>query len=361
MKFFDINKQYLNIKDAVDQSIAKVLERGDFIQGQEVKELEGKLSSEVGNHCLTVGNGTDALVIALMSLNLNKQDEVIAPAFTWVSTIESIKLAGAKPVFCDIDYETFNLSLQDVKDKITSNTKVILAVSLFGQCAELLELKRIAKENGMTLIEDAAQSFGATHHESLSCSIADISTTSFFPTKPLGCFGDGGAIFTNNEDLLEKVNVISKNGQAGRYNYVDIGVNSRLDTMQAAILLEKLKINKQESSRKEKIASMYNLGIENPLVVSPKVEKYNTSVYALHTLKIKDNRRDFFKEQLDQKSIPCGLYYPLPIHHAEPYKNEVYLPITQKVCSEILSIPMHAYLSDEEVGTIVDVINQIPN
>jgi len=358
MKFFDLNKQYSSINSSLDKSIKTVIERGDFIQGKEVKALEQKLSDFVGARCLTVANGTDALYIALLSLGIGEGDEVITPSFTWVSTVEAIKLVKATPVFCDVEYESFNISYDGVEKLISNRTKAVLAVSLFGQCSELLKLKEIADRENIFLIEDAAQSFGADHKGNNSCSVAHVSTTSFFPTKPLSCFGDGGAIFSKDNTLVDKADIISKNGQSERYNYKQVGVNSRLDTIQAAVLLEKLKIFEKEREIKQKIAAFYEQELcDLELIKTPKIENYNSSVFALYTIRVKSPFRDKLALYLQSKSIPTGVYYPVGLHKTKPYKQNVNLPITDKLNTEVLSLPMHPYLNKKELKIITEAIN----
>ena len=355
MQFFDVPAQFKALENGISNSLKLVFERGDFIQGEEVKILENTFENKLETKCVTVGNGTDALYIALKALGIGPGDEVITPSFTWVSTVEAIKLSGAEPIYCDINYDTFNIDENLIAEKITSSTKAVMTVSLYGQCPNLKEIKNLTEKKDIFLIEDAAQSFGAEHFGNLSCSIADISTTSFFPTKPLSCFGDGGAIFSKDEELIQKANILSKNGQSGRYNYLDVGVNSRLDTIQAAIILEKLKIFDSENKRKQEIASKYDSILSDiDGITVPKILKQNKSVYALYTLKISSKQRDKVKEYLLANNIPCGIYYPLGLHQTKPYLDDISLPVTDNVCSQVLSIPMHPYLKDEDIEHITD-------
>ena len=353
MKFIDLDSQYKEIKDKLKISLEKVFEHGSYIMGPEVHELEQKLESYVGSNCVTVANGTDALVVSLLALDVGPGDEVLAPSYTWVSTIEVIKLLGATPIFCDIDKDTFNICPDDITKKITNKSKAIIAVSLFGQCADLDKIMDISKEHDIKVIEDCAQSFGATHNGKKACSVADISTTSFFPAKPLGCYGDGGAVFTSNTDLLERISIIPRHGQSGRYNYLEIGLNSRLDTIQAAVLIEKLKIFDQEIQLRQKIAKTYDdlLGSIDGLQV-PFIKENNTSVYAQYSILIDDLDREFVAKTLNSKGIPTQMYYPA-LHKSAPYLDEICLPNTDSVVSKTLSLPMHPYLQESQQQDIV--------
>ena len=353
MKFFDLNQQHKRIEKQIKYILDEVFKNGSFIQGEEVKVLEEKLAQYVGAECTTVANGTDALLISLMALDIKKGDEVIVPSFTWVSSVETIKLVGAKPVFSDVSLETFNMEASSIENLISNKTKAIMAVSLFGQCADLLELKKITKKNKIFLIEDAAQSFGAIHFKKKSCSIADISTTSFFPTKPLGCYGDGGAIFSKKKSIINKANIISKHGQIKRYKYKTIGLNSRLDTIQAAVLLEKLKIFQEEKKIKNDIACEYDEFFSKfSFIKAPLIKEHNESVYALYTLKVDSFIRNKLYKYLLSEKVPCGLYYPQALHKSKPYKSNINLPITDKLNKSVLSIPMHAYLTKQDLNKI---------
>jgi UDP-2-acetamido-2-deoxy-ribo-hexuluronate aminotransferase len=363
MQFIDLKKQYITHKAAIDKALENCLNDSKFIQGPEVKRFEEDLSQYVGSHALSCANGTDALFIALKTLEIGPGDEVIVPSFTWVSTVQVVKQVGANPVFADISPETFNLDVHDVKSKITDRTKAVIPVSIFGQCAELNDFIQLKKDFNIKIIEDAAQSFGAKHHGQLSCSIADISTTSFFPAKPLGCYGDGGAIFSNNEQLIYKANLFSKNGQSKRYSYHEVGINSRLDTLQAAILIEKLKIYDEEISLRNQIAQEYEDGFSDiNFVTSPHIEKYNESVWAQYTLKLdQDINREHFIEYLQKNSIPINLYYPVPIHKTSPYFDSIYLQNTEYISDRVFSIPMHPYLKQEDINKVVEAIKNYEN
>jgi UDP-2-acetamido-2-deoxy-ribo-hexuluronate aminotransferase len=369
MNFIDLNLQYKRIKNEIDSAIKSVIDKGDFIQGGKVKLLEEKLESFVGSRCVTCSDGTDALFVALKALNVKPGDEVIVPSFTWVSTAEVVKLVGAEPIFADINADSFNITLEHIEPKITKKTKAIIPVSMFGRACDILEITNYANEKGIYVIEDSAQAFGSKNEGKMSCSVADISTTSFFPAKPLGCYGDGGAIFTNNEDLYTKINAITKHGQKGRYNYVEIGLNSRLDTLQASILIEKLKIYEDEIALRNKIAKKYDSFLsKNSFFKTPVItDQNNRSVWAQYTIlldsRISDGRSRIM-EDLKERGIPTALYYPAPLHLQGPYmkgENEV-LKITENISKRVLSLPMHPYLTTEQIEQIsselIDVVEK---
>ncbi len=361
MEFIDLKKQYKQLEKNINSAITNVLKHGRYIKGPEVKLLENELSSYCNvNSCITVANGTDALEIALKAIDILPNDEVMVPSYTWVSTAEVVKYLGATPVYCDVKESTFNIDIDDVKKKITSRTRAIIAVSLFGQCAELLKLKEICDQNNITLIEDAAQSFGASHHRTKSCGIAHISTTSFFPSKPLGCYGDGGAIFTNDGDLSSKMRLIANHGQEGKDNFTLIGRNSRLDSIQAAILLVKLGVLDEEIRLRNEIHSFYSNNINPSIAETPKIESYNESVFAQYTLKSDKKTIRSLKEVFNAKEIPFMNYYERPIYIQSAYKSsDECLPITDNLSTSTISIPMSPYLKNDDLEKIVDSINGV--
>lgn len=360
MKFIDLNPQYTLIKKNIELRIKKVLEHGQFIQGPEVFELEKKLAAYVGvKHCVSCANGTDALQIVQMALGIGPGDEVITPAFTYVSTAETIALLGATPVFVDVDPETFCIDVSKAEACITKKTKAIIGVSLYGQCADFLALNKLAKKYNIKVIEDAAQSFGATSHGQRSCNLTDVATTSFFPSKPLGCYGDGGAVFTNDSLLAEAIRQIASHGQEVKYKHIRLGVNSRLDTIQATVLLEKLNVFDTEVRSRNKVAEAYskNLtelqGVNTPLVLSE-----NKSVWAQYTLKSKN--RDSLIEKLKDRAIPSGIYYPIPLHHQKAFNDKkTSLPVTEVLSQEVLSLPMHPYLSEEQISKVCEALKLV--
>jgi UDP-2-acetamido-2-deoxy-ribo-hexuluronate aminotransferase len=288
--FFDLAAQQAVIKGQIDENIARVLSHGQFILGPEVSELEERLNEYTGaKYCITCGNGTDALQIALMALGVGPGDEVITPAFSYIATAEASALLGAKTVYVDVDANTYTLDIHSIEQKITQKTKAIIAVSLYGRCAEFDELNEIARSYNIPVIEDAAQSFGATYKKRFSCNLSDIACTSFFPTKPLGCYGDGGAIFTNSNELASQIRKIARHGQTSRYYHECVGINSRLDTLQAAVLLAKLDVFEWELQERQKIAERYTkaLGVADFLRVPCDVEN-GRSVWAQYTISCKD-------------------------------------------------------------------------
>ncbi len=349
--------QYIKNKKKIDNNIKDVLKKGQFILGNEVEKLEEKLSSYSNvKHCITNANGTDSLLMALMAIGISKGDEVITTPFSWISTAETIKFLGAKPIYVDIN-EIFLIDYKKIENYITKKTKAILPVSLFGQMPELIKIKKIANKYGLYVIEDAAQSFGATHYDKKSCSISDISCTSFFPTKPLGCYGDGGACFTNNDDIAKKIRSIRNHGKDINNSFVEIGLNSRLDTIQAAILNAKLSFFKKELKLRQKVADRYNnlLSEYENLIKTPKILKHNKSVYAQYT--ITTNYRDKITLGLKKNNIPFSIYYKKLIPENKAYKYKINnLQIANKIKHKVLSLPFHPYLSLKEQKKIVNTI-----
>lgn len=354
MQFIDLAAQQKRIKDKIDSNIQKVLSHGQYILGPEVIELEEKLAYFVGaKYCISVANGTDALQIAQMALGISSGDEVITPGFTYIATAETVALLGAKPVYVDIDPKTYNLDPTKLEAAITDKTKAIIPVSLYGQCADFDAINAIAAKYNLPVIEDAAQSFGASYKGRMSCNLSTIACTSFFPSKPLGCYGDGGAIFTNDDELAKIIRQIARHGQDKRYHHIRVGVNSRLDTLQAAILLPKLEILEEEIYLRNKIAENYTAllnkaGINN----TPFVESYNISAWAQYTIRI--NNREQVQEKLRAAGIPTAVHYPIPLNKqpavAEP---NAMLPVGDRVAQEVMSLPMHPYLIDSDICMII--------
>lgn len=364
MEFCDLKKQYQRLKTEIDWRIQRVLEHGHYILGPEVADLEDELVTYTGaRHCITVANGTDALQIAQMALGIGSGDEVITPGFTYIATAETIALLGAKPVYVDIDPLTYNLDPASLEAAITPRTKAIIPVSLYGQCADMDAINCIAAKHGVTVIEDAAQSFGATYKGRKSCNVSAIACTSFFPTKPLGCYGDGGAIFTSDDELAKVMRQIARHGQDRRYHHVRIGVNSRLDTLQAAILLAKLKVFDEELSLRGEVAGRYTSMIARakrqpmPSVVLPYIEPYNTSVYAQFTIRLQN--RDAVQEKMRQVGIPSVVHYPILLNQQPAVADDsVDLPNGNEVARQVLSLPMHPYLTLADQQEIVSRIIQ---
>ena len=361
MQFIDLVGQYDIYKKEIDERIHQVLISGQYIQGHEVKELEKKLAKYCGaKYCTTVANGTDAIQIALMALDLKVGDEIICPSHTWISTASAAAVLGLKVKFVDVDIDTFNLCTKDLRKKVSDKTKVIIAVSLYGQCPNFDEINKIAEEYSITVIEDAAQSFGSTYKGKNSCNLTSLSTTSFFPTKPLGCYGDGGAVFTSDPALAEKVDMISKNGQKIKHKHEIIGLNSRLDSLQASVLDVKLKYFDLESDLRRKVAKKYDEGLSkfSEKIQIPRINSSNDSVYAQYV--IKSDNRDFLKDQLQHKGIPSVVYYPVPIHMQPMFKDSYKaLPNTERLMNEMLALPFSSYIKDSDQKKVVQAIDLI--
>ena len=360
MEFIDLKSQQARIKAKIDQRIQDVLSHGRYVMGPELDELEERLKNYVGTrHCIGASSGTDTLLITMMALGIGPGDEVITVPFTWISTAEMIALIGATPVFVDIDETTWNMDVSKLESAITEKTKAIMPVGIFGQTADMIGINEIASRNGnLPVIEDAAQSFGATHHGKKSGGLSTIGSTSFFPSKPLGCYGDGGGLFTNDDELAERMRHIRVHGQTERHHHPILGINGRLDTLQAAILLEKLEIFDDEILRRQEVAQAYGDGIRNSSVTLPMVGPSNTSVFAQYT--ILSSNRDVLAASLKKAGIPSVSYYAVPLHLQPVFADLGYkkgqFPITEDVASRGLSLPMNPYLSEEEVAAVCDVI-----
>lgn len=356
MQFIDLAAQQVRIKDKIDAGIQRVLAHGQYILGPEVTELEEKLASFAGTrHCITCANGTDALQIAQMAFGVGPGDEVITPGFTYIATAETVAVLGAKPVYVDIDPKTYNLDPEKLEAAITPSTKAIIPVSLYGQCADFDAINAIANKHGIPVIEDAAQSFGATYKGMRSCNLSTVATTSFFPSKPLGCYGDGGAIFTNDDELAVILRQIARHGQDRRYHHLRIGINSRLDTLQAAVLLPKLEILTEEISLRQSVAEQYSKALSASAVITPTVEKHNTSAWAQYTLQLKN--RDAVQESLKQQGIPTAVHYPIPLNRQPAVADSrAVLPVGDNAADSVLSLPMHPYLQSNDIKKIVQAI-----
>lgn len=355
MEFIDLKSQQLRLKEQIDAGIQRVLTHGQYILGPEVAELEEKLANYVGaKYCITCANGTDALQIAQMALGIGVGDEVITPGFTYIATAETVALLGAKPVYVDVNPKTYNLDVEQLEAVITPKTKAIIPVSLYGQCADFDEINTIAKKYNIPVIEDAAQSFGATYKGRKSCNLSTIACTSFFPSKPLGCYGDGGAIFTNDDELAKVIRQIARHGQERRYYHVRVGVNSRLDTIQAAILLPKLEILDDEIQTRQKVAETYNqLFNEIGILTTPFVEEYNQSAWAQYTIQV-DNRNEI-QEKLKTQGIPTAVHYPIPLNKQPAVADgSIVLPVGDVIADRVMSLPMHPYLNIDEQEKIVN-------
>lgn len=365
MEFCDLKSQYRRLKADIDAGIQRVLEHGQYILGPEVAELEEKLATFVGTkYCISVANGTDALQIAQMAFGIGPGDEVITPGFTYFATAETVALLGAKPVYVDIDPNTYNLDPTLLEAVITSRTKAIIPVSLYGQCADYDAINAIAAEHGIPVIEDAAQSFGATYKGRRSCNLTTVACTSFFPSKPLGAYGDGGAIFTNDDELAKVMRQIARHGQDRRYHHIRVGVNSRLDTLQAAILLPKLAIFEDEVALRQNAAARYTdvlSGIgasaanDFSSIILPHIESHNTSVYAQYTIRIKD--RATVQDRLKAADIPTAVHYPIPLNKQPAVADaSARLPVGDEVAGQVISLPMGPYLDLADQMLIAEVL-----
>lgn len=369
MQFRDLKEQYRVIKDDMDTAIYKVLQDGNYISGKQVLELEQELAHYVGvKHCISCGNGTDALSMMLMAWNIKKGDAVFVPDFTFFATGEVVSFEGATPVFYDVESDTFNAKLESLQCAIEAvleegklNPRVIIAVDLFGQPANYPELEKIAKKYNLLLLEDGAQGFGGRIGMRRACSFGDAATTSFFPAKPLGCYGDGGAVFTDNDNTAEYLRSIRVHGKgSSKYDNVCIGWNSRLDTIQAAILLVKLKIFKEyELDAVNEVGQKYNYLLEG-IVKTPVIAKDMYSSWAQYTIQLQSmEQRDGIQEYLKEQGIPTMIYYPKPMHRQEAFKGVkkyVECPNTEDLCKKVLSLPIHPYLKQEDMLMIVEKI-----
>lgn len=361
MQFIDLKTQSERIEDRLFARFKAVLHHGAYIMGPEVAEVEGVLARFVGvEHALAVASGTDALLIALMALDIGPGDEVITTPFSFFATAEVIALLGAIPVFVDIDKDTYNINASLIEAAITNKTKAIMPVSLYGQCADFDEINAIAKKHNLPVIEDAAQSFGATYKGQKSCGLTTISCTSFFPSKPLGCYGDGGACFTNDADLAARMNEIRTHGQSKRYYHTRLGINGRFDTMQAAFLLEKMALFPEEIQLRQQAADRYQQLLPSSLK-KPMIKAHNTSVFAQYTLEVEN--RDVVIQQLQGKGIPTAVHYPLGLHQQPIFKTlypgEQSFPNTENAGKRVLSIPMHPYLKFEDQQKIAQALHEI--
>ena len=367
MRFVDLKTQYERLDGAINKRIQTVLDHGQYIHGAEIAELETALAKYVGtNHCIAVSSGTDALLMALMALGVEPEEEVITTPFTFFATGGMIALLKAKPVFVDIDRRTYNIDPDLLESAITPHTKAILPVSLYGQCADYDAINEIAAKHGIPVIEDAAQSFGATYRGLHSCGLTEIAATSFFPSKPLGCYGDGGALFTNDDVLDERFRELRVHGQAGRNYHPRIGINGRMDSLQAAILLAKLEIFDEEVAARARLGARYSELIEDAFsdvdmptpVTTPYVEAHNTSVYAQYTVEVPN--RDAVQAAMTERSIPTAVHYPRPLHLQPAFADLGHgpgsFPVAEKAAERVISLPMHPYLTDEQQLSVIQAL-----
>lgn len=358
MQFIDLKTQTKRIETQLMDRIKAVIDHGGFIMGPEVQELEQVLATYVGvEHALAVSSGTDALLIALMAFGVTAGDEIITTPFSFFATAEVIALLGAKPIFVDIEPDTYNINPALIEAAITTKTKAIMPVSIYGQCADFDAINAIAARHHLPVIEDAAQSFGATYKGKQSGSLTTIGCTSFFPSKPLGCFGDGGACFTNDAALAARMNEIRIHGQAKRYHHTSLGINGRLDTLQAAILLEKMVIFPEEVELRQEVAERYKRLLSST-AKTPTIEAHNTSVYAQYTIEVKN--REAVQAALQEKGIPTAVHYPSGLHEQPIFKTlypgEHRYPNTEHAARHVMSLPMHPYLTQKDQETICEAV-----
>ncbi len=359
MEFNNLIRQQSLIKSGLQNRIGKVLRHGQYIMGPEVFELENKLKEFTkSKYCITTSSGTDALLISLMCLGISKGDEVITSPFTFVSSIEVIVRLGAKPIFVDIEADTCNINANLIQRKITKKTKAILVVSLFGQTADISKINSIAKEHGkIPVIEDAAQSFGASYKNKRSCNLTTIGCTSFFPSKPLGCYGDGGAIFTNNKKLANICKQIRVHGQSKKYVYTRLGIGGRMDTLQCAILLEKLKLFESEIIMRQEAAIYYNNFFKELNIRYIEIKNNRTSVYAQYCIFVKNRKK--MVSLMNDNNIPHAIYYPKPLNEQKAFSvyNNDKTPISSLIANEIISIPFSPYITRSEQNKVLSLIS----
>lgn len=362
--FIDLKSQYKALKTSIDARIQKVLDSGAYIGGPEIAELEQKLAAHTGSkHCLAVASGTDALLLPMMALGIGAGDEVITTAFSFIATAETIVLAGATPVYVDIDKKTFNIDVSKIEAAITPKTKAIMPVSLYGQAADLEEINAIAKKHNLFVIEDTAQSYGAKYKNKKSGACTTAAGTSFYPAKPLGCYGDGGAVFTNDDQLHLAMKEIREHGSEKRYYHTRLGVNARLDTIQCAILLSKLERYDWEVEARNKIAAKYSqafIGLEkfDPQFSTPLIKEGNVSVWAQYTLTL--TNREIFQKKMQELGVPTTVHYPMTMPDQPWYKKNTVLKhdITQSrwAANHVISLPMFPDMDDKTCQTVIDAV-----
>jgi UDP-2-acetamido-2-deoxy-ribo-hexuluronate aminotransferase len=361
LQMVDLHGQYLHVAEEINEAIQSVINDTAFINGPAVKEFAASLANYTrAGHVIPCGNGTDALQLAMMALQLKAGDEVIVPTWTYVATVEVIALLGLKPVFVDVDPNTFNIDLQGMEELITARTKAVVPVHLYGQCANMEPLLALAKKNNLYVIEDTAQALGAEYQyangsKGKAGTLGTIGTTSFFPSKNLGCYGDGGAIFTNDGSLATTLKAMANHGQFEKYHHDMIGVNSRLDTMQAAILNVKLKQLDTYAANRQQAAAWYDEELaELEAVETPLRASYSTHVFHQYTLKIKDAKRDELRDFLKERGVPSMIYYPVPLHLQKAYNAYGYkkgdFPVAEKLAEQVISLPMHTELEQDQVA-----------
>lgn len=362
MKFIDLQAQYERCKPQVDAAIAGVLHHGQYLFGPEITVLENQLAAFIGvKHCIACSSGTTALQVALMALDIQPEDEVITTPFSFFATAEVIYLLGAKPVYVDIEPDTYLLNPELLEAAITPKTKAIMPVSLYGQCANMDAINAIAKKHDVPVIEDAAQSLGAMYQGQRSCNLSDMACTSFFPSKPLGGYGDSGACFTNDDVLATKIRSIINHGQEGRYHHVMLGLNGRMDSIQAAVLIEKFAIFQEEITRREQVAAWYRSQLPEG-VHAPVIAQGNSSVYAQYTIEL--DSREAVQNRLAERGIPTAVHYPVGLHK-QPVVKALHqsefpeFPVTDRAAERVLSLPFHPYMSESDVVEVCQQLREV--
>ena len=353
--FAKLQYQYQLYKTEIDEAMQAVLDKSNYIMGEEVLQLENALQDFTGaKHAITCASGTDALLLAMMALDIQSDDEIITTPFTFIATAETIAFLKAKPVFVDIDEKTYNIDPSKIEEKITSKTKAIMPVSLYGQPAEMDTIQAIADRHNLKVIIDGAQSFGSTYKDKTDSNLGDVSTTSFFPAKPLGCFGDGGAVFTNDDALATKMKSLRVHGQSKRYHHQYIGMGGRMDTLQCAIVNVKLKHYVKDLALRQEVAAKYTKALAGKDVVLPFVDDNATSAWAQYSVRVQN--RDEMQAKLKEQGIPTAVHYPMPLHLQECFEYLRYeqgdFLIAEQISNEIMSLPMNPYMTDEEIAYI---------
>jgi UDP-2-acetamido-2-deoxy-ribo-hexuluronate aminotransferase len=362
MQFIDLKAQQARIRADLDRRIAAVLDHGQYILGPEIGEMEQALAEYVGvQYCVSVSSGTDALSIAFMALGVGPGDEVITTPFSFIATAETIALLGAHPVFVDVDPRTYNIDPALIEAAITPRTKAIVPVGLYGQCADMDAINEIAARRGVAVIEDAAQSFGATYRERRSCGLSAVGCTSFFPAKPLGCYGDGGACFTDDAELAKRMAEIRNHGQDRRYHHPILGLNGRMDTLQAAVILAKLPIFDEEVTARARIGARYSELLAGANCITPFIAPGNTSVYAQYTIQVSD--RESVARALQAAGIPTAVHYPVTLDRqpalAQRMAGRVECRVAHRLADRVVSLPMHPYLTGEAIEQIAAAVRAV--
>jgi UDP-2-acetamido-2-deoxy-ribo-hexuluronate aminotransferase len=360
INFANLQLQYQTYKDKIDSNIQTILNKSNYILGEEVQILEQELQNFTGvKYAISCSSGTDALLLALMAIDIQPDDEIITTPFTWISTAEMMALIKAKPVFVDIEPDTYNMDANLIEAAITKKTKAIMPVSLYGQPADMDAIQAIADKYNLKVIIDGAQSFGSTYNNKTDSNLGDISTTSFFPSKPLGCYGDGGAVFTNNEEYANKIKLLRVHGQNKRYHHKYIGIGGRLDTMQAAILLAKLPYFKKELKDRQKVADHYTNGLSQ-ILQTPVIKPNRSSAWAQYTLRV--HNREALQIKLKENGIPTSVFYPIPLHLQECFQylghQQGDFPISEKASNEVMSIPMNSFLTDDQIDYVINMLRE---